>query len=235
MTATTSSPLSGRRARTPAAGHGRSGAPLWPPVVAYAVLTVLAVAVPPLIAGVRPWSSDAALLDFFAHHAGAAHAGAFFTVGSAVPLAVLTAVATSRLRHLGIDVPGRVIAQVGGAVAVAMLALAGVATLAGTQDRVADSPAAIRALNGITYAAGGPAFVMFSGLLVAGIAISGLAGGVLPRAVGWSGVGVAVVSEVASLANAFDAMSALLPVGRFGTLVWLVALAGTLPAHREVS
>jgi hypothetical protein len=64
------------------------GAPLLPPTVAYAVLTVLGVVVPPLVAGVRPWSSDAALLTFFRDHAGAAHVSAYFTLGAAVPFAV---------------------------------------------------------------------------------------------------------------------------------------------------
>src|SRR4051812_33823800 len=90
----------------------RTGAPLFPPAVIYAVLTVLAVTVPPLVAGVRPWTSDAALLDFFRHHSGAAHTSAFLTLSAAAPLSVFTAVATTRLRTLGLDVPGRIIAQI---------------------------------------------------------------------------------------------------------------------------
>jgi hypothetical protein len=211
----------------------RRGAPLIPPTAAYAVLTVLAVAVPPAIAGVRPWASDSQLLEFFRHHAGAAHTSAFFTAGAAVPLAVFTAIATSRLRTLGVDVPGRVIAQAGGIVAAAMLAFAGTATLAATQDHVAESDAAVRVLYALTFAAGGPAFVMFSGLLVAGISISGLLSGVLPKTVGWFGVVVAVVSEIASTALAWDGMDFLLPVGRFGGLVWMIALAATLPRDRK--
>src|SRR4051794_23071352 len=91
----------------------RAGAPLLPPALIYAVLTVLAVTVPPLVAGVRPWTSDGALLDFFRNHAGAAHTSAFLTLSAAAPLSVFTAVATSRVRTLGFDVPGRIIAQIG--------------------------------------------------------------------------------------------------------------------------
>lgn len=85
----------------------------------------------------------------------------------------------------------------------------------------------------LTFAAGGPAFVMFGGLLVAGIAISGLLSRVLPRPVAWAGVAIAVVSEIASLTAAFDALDPLLPIGRFGTLIWLVVLGVVLPANRR--
>jgi len=210
-----------------------SGAPLLPPVISYAVLTIAGVAIPPAIAGVAAYSSDADAIDFFQHHVGAAHASAFFTLGAAIPLAIATAVATTRMRTLGHDVPGRIIAQLGGMVASAMLALAGITTLALTQDHVADSPAVIRAFVALTFAAGGPGFVVFSGLLVAGLAISGLITRVLPRPVAWAGIAIAVVSEVASLAAAFDSLDPLLPIGRFGALLWLVVLGFVLPADRR--
>lgn len=211
----------------------RTGAPLLPPTVAYVVLTVLGVAVPSAVAGVKPWSSDSAMLDFFRHHAGAAHASAFFTLGAAIPFAIFTAVASTRIRTLGLDVPGRIIAQLGGTVAATMLAVAGVVTLAATQSHVADSDAALRALYAINFAAGGPAFVMFSGLLLAGIAVPGLLGRVLPRPVAWAGVTIAVVSEIASLAVAFDGADLLLPIGRFGGLIWMLVVAVVLPADRR--
>jgi hypothetical protein len=213
--------------------RGRTGAPLLPPVLSYAVLTICGVLIPPAIAGVRPWTSDAALLEFFQHHPGAAHASAFFTIGAAIPFAVATAVATTRLRTLGLDVPGRIIAQIGGTVAAAMLVLAGVSTLAATRDRVAQSPAAIRALHGITFAAGGPGFVAFAGLLAAGVSVAGLIGRVLPSWLGWGGIAVAAASEAAVLSAAFDGADFLLPIGRFGGLIWLVAVGLVLPATRR--
>lgn len=218
---------------TVAQRHRRSGAPLLPPVLAYVVLTITGVAVPPIVSGVKPWTSDSAALDFFRNHVGAAHASAFLTLGAAVPLAVLTAVATTRIRTLGLDVPGRIIAQIGGTIASALLAVAGLSTLALTQSHVADSAAVVRALDALNFAAGGPGYVVFSGLLVAGIAISALLGRVLPRWLAWAGVVVAVVCEIASLSAAFDGMAVLLPVGRFGGLAWLLALGVTLPATRK--
>jgi len=163
----------------------------------------------------------------------AQHAAAFFTFGSSIPLAVATAVATSRLRTLGLDVPGRMIALIGGAVASALLALSGLTTFALTEPHVADSAAAVRALYGLSFAAGGAGFVAFNGLLVAGVCVAGLLGGVLPRWAGWGGLLVAVVSEVASACVAFTDLDLLLPVGRFGGLLWLVSVALLLPATRK--
>jgi hypothetical protein len=211
----------------------RSGAPLWPPTISYAVLTLASVIVPAAMAGKGPWQSDSALLDFFAHHGAAAHASAFFTFGAAVPLAVITAVTTTRLRLLGLDVPGRIIAQLGGVLASSMLALAGLTTLALTQPHVAQSPAAVRAVYGITFATGGPGFVVFIGLLLMGLSVASLSGRVLPRPLAWVGVGLAVICELAASSVAFSDLTFLLPIGRFGSLAWLLAIGFVLPSSRR--
>jgi hypothetical protein len=219
--------------RSTSTRHQRSGAPLLPPTIAYAVLTIAGLAVPAAMAGNAPWTSDSALLAFFRDHGAAAHASAFFLLGASIPLAVVTAVATTRLRTLGLDVPGRIIAQIGGCLAAAMLALSGLATLALTRPHVAESAAATRAIYGLVFAFGGPGFVVFSGLLVAGVSIAGLIGRVLPPWLGWFGLGVAAASELASLSVAFGALDFLLPVGRFAGLAWLLGIGVLLPATRR--
>jgi type IV secretory pathway TrbD component len=211
----------------------RIGAPILPPAIAYAVLTVLSVAAPPVLAGITPWSSDANLLDFYAHHADAAHALAFLTVGAAIPFGIVTAVAVSRIRTLGFEVPGRMISLVGGIVAAAMLALSGLVQLALTAHGVSGSPEVVRGLSALSTAAGGPGFVLFEGLLVAGISVIGLLGGALPRSLAWFGLAVAAVSELAILTVAFSGSGFLLPLGRFGSLIWIVAVAILLPASRK--
>ncbi|MGH8961223.1 MAG: DUF4386 domain-containing protein [Jatrophihabitantaceae bacterium] len=211
----------------------RSGAPLWPPTISYAVLTLCGATLPSAMAGKGPWQSDSALLDFFANHGAAAHASAFFTFGAAVPLAVVTAVSTTRLRLLGLDVPGRIIAQLGGVLAAAMLAISGLTTLALTQPHVAESPAAVRAVYGITFAMGGPGFVVFVGLLLLGLSISSLFGNVLPRWLAWVGVAVAIACEASAFSVAFSDLQFLLPIGRFGSLAWLVVTGFLLPSSRR--
>jgi hypothetical protein len=209
------------------------GAPLLPPTIAYVLLAVAGVIVPPLAAGESAYSSDADLLDFYAHHAGSAHALAFLVLASAVPYAVVTAVASHRIRLAGMDVPGRLIALVGGTAAAMLLAVSGMVSLALTQPHVVDSHAVIRALSGLAFAAGGPGFVVFSGLLVAGVSVPSLVGRLVPRWIGWFGMVVAVVCEVASLSAATAALNPLLPIGRFATMVWLLAVAVTLPAGSD--
>jgi len=196
------------------------------------VLALAGIVVPQAVAGVAPYSSDADLLDFYANHQGAAHLSAFLVLASAVPFAVLTAISSHRVLAAGLDVPGRLIALVGGTLAAGMLALSGLATMTLTQSQVADSPAVVRALQALAFTAGGPGFVVFSGLLLAGISVPALIGRLTPRWVGWFGLGVAVVCELASLTAATDSLDPLLPVGRFGTMVWAVALAVTLSRSR---
>ncbi len=207
------------------------GAPLLPPAVAYLTLVVAGVVVPPVVAGVAPYGSDADLLDFYTRHPGAAHLLAFFVLASAVPFTVFTAVASHRVRVGGLDVPGRLIALAGGAAAAGMLAASGSATLALTRSGVTQSDAAIRALDALAFATGGPGFVVFSGLLLAGISVPALVGRLVPRWIGWFGLVVAASCALASLAAATDALDLLLPVGRFGTMIWMVLVALTLTAE----
>lgn len=209
-----------------------AGAPLLPPAVAYVGLAVAGIVVPPAVSAKAPYSSDADLLDFYVHHAGAAHLLAFFVLASSVPLAVFTAVASHRIHAAGLNVPGRLIALVGGTAAATLLALSGATTLALTRPHVADSPDVVRAMQGLAFATGGPGFVVFSGLLLAGISVPALVGRLTPRWIGWLGLLLAGVCGLASLAAATDALDLLLPIGRFGTMGWLLAVAVTLSAKR---
>lgn len=211
------------------------GAPLLPPAIAYVVLAVGGIVAPPVVAGESPYSSDANLIDFYARHAGAAHLLAFLVLASAVPFGVVAAILSHRVRIAGLDVPGRLIALVGGTAAAVLLAVSGLASLALTRPHVADSPAVVRALDGLAFAAGGPGFVVFSGLLVAGISVPALVGRLVPRWIGWFGLALAVVCEVASLAAATDVLVPLLPIGRFATMAWLIAIAVALPNRRGVT
>ena len=127
--------------------------------------------------------------------------------------------------------PGRLIALAGGTAAAVFLALSGLTSLALTQPHVADSPAVVRGLSGLVFAAGGPGFVVFSGLLVAGISVPALVGRLTPRWIGWVGLALAVLCELASLSAATSALTLLLPIGRFATMAWLLAVAVTLPTR----
>ena len=74
----TSQPASEVPNHQPQPKRHAGGAPLLPPAIAYVVLAVAGIIAPPVVAGESPYSSDANLLDFYAHHAGAAHLLAFW-------------------------------------------------------------------------------------------------------------------------------------------------------------
>jgi hypothetical protein len=95
------------RARRP-----QSGAPLWLPVLAFTVLTVIGVAVNRSTP--HPDASGAAVLGYNAAHTTTVKIGSWLLFASAVPLTIATAVIYRRLRALGITAPGSAIALAGG-------------------------------------------------------------------------------------------------------------------------
>src|ERR1700722_17364677 len=68
-----------------------------------------------------PFEPGAVVL--FSDHPAAVRIGAFLQFGAAIPLAIFTATATSRLRFLGIEVAGQSIAPIGGTLAAGIAAL----------------------------------------------------------------------------------------------------------------
>jgi hypothetical protein len=218
----------------PAAGT-KHRAPLLPPVLAYATLTVLAVIVPIAIAGHGAWTSDHALLDVYRNHENAVHAQALLTTSAAVPLAVLSAIFSHRIDRLGLTVPGRLIALAGGSIAAALLAISGLISLALTGSHATDNLALLQFGQRLATALGGTGFALFTGLLIAGIAVTGLLGRLLPAPLAASGLLLAFVCEAAVLTTLTSTLDLLLPVARFGGLIWLVAAAFTLKPEDAVS
>ncbi len=69
-------------------------------------------------------------------------------------------------------------------------------------------------------------------LFIAGLSVTGLLAGLLPRVAAWTGLVLAAVGMLSTfvlLASGFDY---LLPVVRFGGTLWLVFVAFTLPRTR---
>ena len=90
----------------------------------------------------------------------------------------------------------------------------------------------VRALHDLAFLTGGPAHVVFLGLLLAGIAVPGLLLGLLPRPLAWAGLVIAVVAELTTLALIWPRLAVLLPIARFPALVWLIAVGVLLPHRR---
>lgn len=221
--------------------RGRNGhrADAGPPLVVLAAvstgLLLIGLVTSTVLAGTTfpsPFDAAGAVEAYFREQSAAVAVTAFSTFASAVPLAIYAATVSARLHNLGIRNPGATIALVGGVVAAAFLGLSGMLSWTLSRPATAGDPAVVHAVQALTFMTGGPGHVVMLGLLVAGIAVPGLLAGLLPRWFALAGLVIAVVSELATLSLLFDAAIPLVPIGRFGGLIWLIAAAVLLPRRR---
>jgi hypothetical protein len=204
----------------------QGGPPLAPLAAISLVLLLIGLAIGVALAGVMP-------LPYVASHHAAAQAIGVATFASSIPLGIYAATASARLRQLGITAPGATIALAGGLLASAGLALSGLLAWTLSRPEVTSDAALVRALYYLTYLTGGPWHVVTLGLLIAGIAVPSLIVGLLPKAVAWTGLVIAGLAELTTLALIWLGLSPLLPVARFGGLVWLIVAGAMLPLRRR--
>jgi hypothetical protein len=184
---------------------------------------LLAAPVEPL----NPFAAPSASAAYFRDHWLAVRWGGFLQFCAAIPLGLFAASSSSRLRFLGIKAAGATIALYGGLVASCLLALSGLCAWVLSQPGV--DGAAARALHLLAFGLGGPGHVATLGLLVAGLAVSSGLGGLLARGWMWSGIAIAVASELSVFSLVFLPAAFLLPLGRFTAMAWLIAVGILLP------
>jgi hypothetical protein len=180
-----------------------------------------------------PFGPASAAMTFFSEHASAVRASAFFQFGAAIPLAVFSATASSRLRFLGVQAAGPTISLVGGTMTAAMTALSGLSQWVLAELGVSSSEPVLRLLHLFSFATGGPGAIVPFGILTAGLAVSGGLPRHLPRWVMWLGLGVAFVAELSSLTLLTPLAAYLLPAARFTGFIWLIAAGATLHKARS--
>ena len=197
-------------------------------------LTVLGIAVAGAMSGgdalTSPYAHD--LVERVAGHHDAFRALAFFQLGAAVPLAILGATLCARLQSFGVRVPGPLIALVGGVLASTSLLLAASVTFVESRPEATGDAALTHALAFLAFVAGGPAYAVGIGLLVAGVAVPALVLRLVPRPVAVLGLVVAVLAELSWFGLLAQPVQYLVPVARFGGALWLVAVGFLLPASR---
>jgi hypothetical protein len=209
----------------------QSGPPLLVPVLAFAALTVAYVVVNRSTP--HPDASGLAVLHYARSHGTAIKLGSFLLLASAVPLALCAAVLYRRLRALGITAPGSAITLVGGVLASCALTASAMFAWSGGRLPV-DTPAPLaRALADLSFLSGGPAYAVMYALFTAGVSVTGLLAGLLPRAVTWTGLLLAAAGMLSTLTLLASGFAYLLPVVRFGGTVWLVFVAVLLPRTRR--
>jgi hypothetical protein len=205
----------------------QSGPPLIAPALAFAALSIAGVVIG--ARAPRPTSTSAEVLAYVGSHATAMRWGAFLAFGASVPLAIWSATVYRRLRAWGVTAPGSAIALVGGVLAAAMAALSGLFVWVASRVE-GDAPLAA-ALRDVTFITGGPGFVAFFGLLLAGVSVPMLVLGIA-RPLAILGLVVAAFAEVSTLVVVTMGVAFTLPIGRFGGLAWLVAASLLLPLSR---
>lgn len=211
---------------TPSRPH-RVGSPLLVvPATAYAVLTVAGVVTYP---GIMPTDDAPSVLATLQASPVTATVYAALLVAASAPLAVWAAAATHRLRALGARVAAPVIGLSGGVLAAAALAASGLVGWTAAEAAALGDPALVRALSTLAFAFGGVGFAIGSALLIAGVAVPVLVLRLVPRWLGIVGLVVAAAGAVSVVSLAVPALFPLLPVVRFGGLLWLIAISVTLP------
>ena len=225
------SPRAGTALRRPV----EAGPPL-PLVAAIATgLFVASVAAPVAISGAAypsPFGPGEELTGYLSAHGDALRLAALLQFAASVPLAVLTASMVARLHALDVRAAGPTIALVGGVLASAATAVSACGQWLLSRTSSTAPPELLRALHDLGFIAGGPWHVVALGLLLAGVAVSAAFSRLLPRPVWVAGVALAGACELATLAFATTSAAYLLPLGRFGGLIWLVTAAVLLPKRR---
>ena len=167
-----------------------------------------------------------------AYGTGSGRWTSFFAFAASVPLGIYAATTYARLLRLGIRVPGPGISFFGGISASILLGISGL--LGWAQAQVAGLPVAVSAfVSELAFALGGVGFATGLGLLMAGIAVPSVVLRLLPRWLGWVGLVLGALGEIAFLSLLWSGLDVLLPVVRFGGLIWLAAVGFLLPRTRH--
>lgn len=196
-------------------------------------LTLAAVGLPALITGhpgyLDPSAGPAEALRQARQRHTALRVNGFLLIGSAPPLAVCAAAWCARFRRRGLTVPGPLIALAGGVLAAGLLIVSGTAQWALSRSAGDLAPGLARLIGQFSFALGGVGFCIPFGLLLAGVAVTGLLSRALPAPTAWAGIGLAGLAELSWLVLVVPAADPVLPVVRFAGLAWLI-VAGFAPA-----
>ena len=184
---------------------------------------------------ISPFAAASDVTAFYHDHPLAVRLSATLQLGSAVPLGICAATFYARQLRLGVRVPGPVIGLFGGATAAILLICSASVTWVLSRPELTTDTTLTLALAYLAFVTGGVGYVVGQGLLVAGLAVPALILGLLPRWLAWVGLLVAAAAELSFLSMTVEPLQALLPIGRFGGLGWLIAAGFLLPRTRSAA
>lgn len=201
------------------------------PALAYGALMVASVAT--AVSGPRTSDAPAQVLQYARDHVGLMHVTALLGFAAAVPLAIWSAVAYRRLRTLGVTAPGAVIGLVGGTLASASAALSGLITWVLADEASVVDASLAHVLIDLNFVTGAAGFVVPVALLLAGVAVPSLILRLVPRPLAWAGLVIAAIGMLSTFTLVAPVLDPALPIGRFGSLLWIVAASVLMPATRH--
>ncbi|HEX4703192.1 MAG TPA: hypothetical protein VH352_13765 [Pseudonocardiaceae bacterium] len=214
----------------------RRGAPLLGPAVVSVALFMLSVLIGVLFAGklyASPFADDHTVQRYFVDHPTMVGFIGLLQLGSAIALAVFTGAVCGRMRALAPAASGYVsMAAVGGAIAATLLAVNGVVQWALSRTATGDPLSLLRTMNYLFFGLGGPAHVAALGVLIAGICLPATGMGLVPRWFGIASLVVALLAVLSLVTLIRPEATVFIPLGRFPTLLWLVAVSVLLSRAR---
>ena len=184
---------------------------------------------------VSPFSTTDRVVAYYRDNVAAVRLNSLLQFGSAVPLGIYAATVYARQLRLGVRVPGPAIGFFGGISASILLMVSAFITWVLSRPEIAGDASLTHALSFLSFATGGVGYVVGIGLLVAGIAVPALILGFVPRWLAWVGLAIAALSELSFLSLVIELLQVLLPIGRFGGILWLVAVGFLLPRTRAAA
>jgi hypothetical protein len=173
--------------------------------------------------------NDASAVAFVATHAMAIKQGSFLELVSAIVLGVFMASSIGRVQFTRARASEVQIATLGGAGVIVMLAMSALASWSLTRPGVADASGAVAAFKALAFDGGGPGFAVFLGFFVAGVSIAAGRHRLIPRWLMWFGIGIATACELSSFTLLNFTAGYFIPVGRLGSIAWMICIALTLP------
>jgi hypothetical protein len=216
-------------------GRAHPGPPLAVPAVAFVVTFAASVLAGPVLGtGTVPSPyADAGVIErYFAANHMATSVGALFLMMSATALVFFAAIVWSRLTFLAPNVPGPAIAAFGGLSAAALLAVAGSLEWVLSRSTVTSQPGVVRMLDDAVFVTAGPAHTGALGMAMLGLAVTTWFVRRTPPWLSMLGVVMAVVDIASMLSLLSSTLMPLLPIGRFGSMIWIVAISVLLPRTR---
>jgi hypothetical protein len=218
-------------------GRGREhpGPPLAVPALAFLVMFAASGLAGPLSGSgtfPSPYSHAGVVERYFAANRTATGVGAFFLLAAATALVFFSAIMWSRLTFLAPNAPGPAIAAFGGLSAAGLLAVGGSAEWLLSRPAVTSQQGLVRMLDDAVFVTAGPAHTGALGVLMLGVAVTTWFIRRTPRWLSVLGVALAVVDIAATLSLLTSRVTPLIPIGRFGSMFWLVAISVLLPRTR---